>query len=179
MVLARKAELNEYQSPGIAALEVAQVDNNLIVKIGLTGVEVGHVTVGQRVKVHLAKLGAIDGVISKIPVMASNQNQLYLVEVLLSSVKAGDGVFSGQLAHVVIDFSTDDFVYQIPISALNGINDNGEALIVLEPQKSQFILEAFDVFTVDSQYVYTRAKNTDDEINVVTNGWQHLLFSEQ
>lgn len=178
VVLARYSDLAEFQSPGKEVLEVAAISNNLVVKVKLTDNEISFVKVGQTVQVDLPHLGRIKGVISKVPVTSNARGQLYLIEVLLENIKAGQGVVAGQLAQVTIDFATESSVYQVPISALIEIDDTGAAILLTKSRGDKIIRQSFDVLNIDNQSIYLKAQNSHDSIEFVTNGWQQLNISE-
>jgi multidrug efflux system membrane fusion protein len=179
VVLTRFSELAEFQATGNQVLEVAAVENNLVVKVALTDTEVNYVKLGQSVQIHLANLGMISGRISKVPFKSNNQSQLYLVEVTLSKLKAGEGAVAGQLAQVILNFSTDNFIYQVPISALIEIDNNGSAILMIKSKEGEVLNQSFDVLNIDSQYLYIKAQSSNDTLDVVINGWQKLKLGEQ
>lgn len=178
VVLARFAELAEFQSPGREVLEVAAINKNLVVKVKLTDSEISFVKLGQTVDVDLTNIGRVKGVISKVPVTSNTDGQLYLIEVLLEDIKAGQGVVAGQLAQVTIHFATENSVYQVPIGALIEIDENGAAILLTKGGNDNFIRQSFDVLNMDTQSIYLRAQSHNDAIEFVTNGWQQLNVSE-
>ncbi|WP_206483064.1 efflux RND transporter periplasmic adaptor subunit [Thalassotalea sp. G2M2-11] len=178
VVLARHAELAEFQTPGKPILTVAAIDNNLVVKVSLTSREVVFVKQGQEVKVRLPNLGQVDGVISKVPVISNTAGQLYLIEVLLKSMSAGGGVVAGQLAQVEIDVASDKLVYKVPLSALIEIDELGNAILLTKVSDERFIHQSFTVLNMDNQFLYLNANSQNDTLDVVTTGWQQLKVSE-
>lgn len=178
VVLARHGELSEFQSPGKEIVEVAAIENNLVVKVSLTDKEISFVKHGQVVKVRLANLGVVDGVITKIPVVSNTEGQQYLIEVLLKNITAGSGIVAGQLAQVDIDFVTEKFVYKVPLSALVEMDASGQAILLTQVDKDNFLRQAFKVLNVDNQYLYLNAQSQNQAIEIVTSGWQQLNLGE-
>lgn len=180
VVLARFSELGELQSPNNAALEVAASDNNLVVKLGLTDDEIAFVNVGQPVVITLANLGKVDGRISKVPVKSNSTNQLYVVEVLLEKVIAGQGVVAGQLAQVELNLESDKLVYQVPNNALVKMADNGDGIFFTQKNKNSTLQQqAFHVLSIDSQYIYLSAESDNSAVSFVTSGWQQYALTGQ
>lgn len=179
VVLSRFAELGEFQLPGQGIIEVAALDNNLVVKVRLTDREIGNVKLGQQVKVQTYNLGEVDGVISKVPVASNAIGQLYLIEVLLQNMKVNHGVVAGQLAQVNLEFASDTLVYKVPVSALVRTNQDGSAVLLTKIDENQFVRQSFEVLNIDNEFLYLRAQNHNETLDIVTRGWQQLKFSEQ
>ena len=178
VVLARYADLGEFQSMGQQVVEVAAVDDNLIVKMALTDSEISFVSMGQQVQVRLASAGSVTGVISKIPVTVNHNSQLYLVEVLLDQTKVGKGIFSGQLAQVDLQLSTQALIYRVPVSALIEMNSQGSAILLVSKSDGGLTKQPFDIINIDSQFLYLSADVAQEDISIVVNGWQQFQFSE-
>lgn len=179
VVLARYTELGEYQTPGREILQVAALKNNLVVKVALTGSEIGQVSIGQNVAVELPKFGQVTGKVTRIPAMANSKGNLFTVDVLLPDIEHGQGIFAGQLAVVHINTSSSEYVYRLPIGALVGMDDQNRAIVVVKDNDGDNARhQAFDVFKVDSRYVYLSAEQLDNAISVVTHGWQHIRIKQ-
>ena len=176
VVIARYTELGELQSPSQVALKVAALNNNLVVKVALTGEEISLVKLNQPVQVSLAHLGIIEGTISKIPAIADSQTHLFNIEVLLPNINADKPLIAGQLAQIAIHINSRDFVYRLPIAALNGVDQYGKALIALK-DKSNLIQQAFNIYKIDNSYLYLHASESVKPLSVITQGWQHLSLS--
>ncbi|MGL1957598.1 MAG: efflux RND transporter periplasmic adaptor subunit [Colwellia sp.] len=176
VVVARYTELGELQSPSQVALQVAALENNLVIKVALTGEEISLVKLNQAVQVSLAHLGIVEGKISKIPAMADSQSHLFNIEVLLPKMAAGKPLIAGQLAQITIHINSHDFVYRLPIAALNGVNPQGKALVALK-DKGKLRQQAFDIYKLDNSYLYLYATETVKPLSVITQGWQHLSLS--
>ena len=177
IVLKRFTELGELQSPGHDVLQVAALKNNWIIKVALTDNEVGQVRLKQPVTVHLANIGTVAGIISKIPALANNQNNLFTIEVLLPELIQKNGVIAGQMAEVIIDFTEPKSVYRVPVSALVAVDDNGKALIVTQSISNELQQKAFDIYKVDNQFIYLLANSDDQPIQLITQGWQNISFN--
>lgn len=179
IVLTRHTELGELQSPGKEVLQVAALDKNWIIKVALTGLEVSQVSLNQEVQVRLSHLGMVKGIISKIPAIASNTSHLFIIEVLLPTVTLKSGMIAGQLADVIIDFSSKKFVYRLPIEALVAVDENGDALVVVQSEiKNSFEKKSFKIFQLDNSYVYLQANIDDQPLKIITKGWQNFSFTE-
>lgn len=180
VVLERKTELGELQSPGVEVLKVASLQNNWVIKVALTGPEVAQVRLGQKVRVRLQHIGEVSGVVNRIPAIANTDGHLFTIDVLLPELELKRGIIAGQLADVTIDFTTDNVVYQVPISALMSINDQGQALVmVTSALKEQPEQKAFEVFKMDNQFIYLLAENEQDILRIVTTGWQNISLGNK
>jgi RND family efflux transporter MFP subunit len=173
VVVQRNTQLGEFQSPGNIALQVAALTHNLIVRVALTSEEIGLVDLNQKVGVHLPRFGLIEGVISKIPPMANSQSHLFSIEVSLPETIDTQPIIVGQIAQISVHTQSHDFVYRLPIEALNAVNDQGQALIVHE-KNSTLIQQAFSIYKIDNDYVYLSAVEDDLSLQVITQGWNKL-----
>ncbi len=176
VVVARNTDLGELQSPSKVALQVAALDNNLIVSVALTGEEIAFVHVHQKVKVHLAHFGLIDGQISKIPAMADSHSHLFNIEVLLPATRFTRPLIVGQLAQILIYAPSQDFVYRLPIEALNAVDKQGRALIAVE-QHNKPTQQAHVIYKVDNDYLYLQADEYSPSLAVITQGWNKLSLN--
>lgn len=176
VVIQRNTELGEFQSPGSIALQVAALKRNLIVNAALTSEEIGFVRLNQKVKVHIANFGVIEGVVSKIPARSNSRSHLFTIEVLLPKTSFTRPLIVGQLAKILIHAQSYDFVYRLPIEALNAVNEQGQALIALYKNNTP-IQRAFPIYKVDNEYLYLGAAQSDLSLQVITQGWNKLSFT--
>lgn len=180
VVLSLNTQLGELQSPGREVITVAPLTDNMIVKISLTGEEISNVRLNQKVSVELNRLGKIEGVISKIPAIANVNGHLFEIEISLPSLAYQQGVIAGQLAEVVIEFTNENLVYQLPIKALVSISDTGQAFILTKNSINQtFSHQSFDIYQFDNDYVYLVATIDAPTLSVITKGWQNISMDEQ
>jgi len=178
IVLARSTELGELQNPGEEALKVAKLE--WVVKVALTGQEVSQVYLDQKVKVSLNHVGIIEGVVSKIPAIASVGSNLFTIEVLLSKSNIKSGMIAGQFAGVNIAFESDKYVYRLPIAALIAVDEEGKAIFIAQAQESSsFTQHSVEVLQLDSDYVYLKANLSDEPLKVMTKGWQDYSMAGQ
>lgn len=173
VVVKRNTDLGELQSPGAGVLQVATLKNNLIARVSLTGEEISLVHLNQKVKVHLAYTGLVDGKISKIPAIADSRNHLFTIEVALEESSLSKPFVVGQIARILIHAQGQDFVYRLPIEALNAMNDQGQALIAVE-ENNKPTQKAFTLYKIDNDYIYLAAQEYSTAINVITQGWNKL-----
>lgn len=173
VVVKRNTDLGELQSPGVGALQVATLSKNLIARVALTGEEISLVHLGQKVKVHLAYLGLVDGKISKIPAIADSRNHLFMIEILLAETNFSRPLIVGQLARVLIYAQSLDYVYRLPIEALNAVNKQGEALVTVE-NNNKPEQKAFSIYKIDNDFLYLSAQENSAALKVVTLGWNKL-----
>jgi len=81
---------------------------------------------------------------------------------------------------VSIDFSSNNFVYRVPLEALISVDDNGRALVLTKLSSADNTTQqAFDIFKIDNNYVYLIANKSQQTLNVVTRGWQHITLGAQ
>jgi RND family efflux transporter MFP subunit len=173
IVVQRNTELGELQSPGKIALQVAALENNLIVSVALTSEEIGFVSLNQKVKVHIARFGLIEGIISKIPAISNSRSHLFTIEVLLPEASLTRPLIVGHIAQILIHSPSHDYVYRLPIEALNAVNDQGQALILLEKEGNS-LQQAFSIYKIDNDYIYLQAIQSDLPLKVITEGWDKL-----
>lgn len=173
VVLQRFTDLGELQSPGREVLTVAALQNNWVVKVALTGEEISQVSLNQKVKVRLPKLGVVEGEVNRIPAIASTDGNLFIIDILLPQLSLTSGVIAGQLADIQIDISSNDLVYQLPIDALIKVDEQGKAIVMTE-KSNNFEYHSFDIYKVDNNHVYLRADEQSAAFEVVKTGWQHL-----
>lgn len=173
VVVSRNTDLGELQSPGVGALQVATLSNNIIVRVALTAEEISLVHLNQQVKVHLAYSGLVDGKVSKIPAIADSKNHLFTIEVSLEDTDFTKPLIVGQLARILIHSNSQDFVYRLPIEALNAVNEQGQALITIENRN---VLEqhAYTIYKIDNNFLYLIAQQTSAALDVVIQGWNKL-----
>jgi RND family efflux transporter MFP subunit len=173
VVVQRYTDLGELQTPGSTALQVASLTGNLIVRVSLTGEEISLVHLNQKVEVHLAYLGVVDGKISKIPAIADSQNHLFNIEISLEENQITKPFIVGQLARILIYSQTDNLVYRLPIEALNAIDEQGKALITIE-HNNKPVQQAFTIFKLDNDFIYLLAQDNAVTLDVITQGWNKL-----
>ncbi len=173
IVIQRNTDLGELQSPGQTALQIAKLDHNLVVSVALTSEEIGFVKLNQQVKVHIARFGIIEGVISKIPAISNRHSHLFTIEVLLPETSFTRPLIVGQIARIMISAKSDDLVYRLPIEALNSVNDKGQALIALY-KNNMPIQRAFPIYKIDNDFLYLQATQSDLPLQVITQGWNKL-----
>jgi len=175
VVVQRNTDLGELQSPGIKALQVATLVNNLIVSVSLTGEEISLVHLNQKVKIHLAHSGLVNGKISKIPAIANSRNHLFTIEVSLEESDLIKPLIVGQLARILIYTQGQDFVYRLPIEALNAVNEHGQALVTVE-RNNKPEQHAFTIYKIDNNFLYLAAQENSTALSVITQGWNKLLL---
>lgn len=175
VVLQRFTDLGELQVPGKSVLRVAAINDNWVVKVALTGNEISQVRLGQPVTVTLANKGKIAGKIVKIPAMANGDSNLFVIDILLPDLNLFSGAVAGQIADVDIQFSSDDFVYRLPIDALIDINEQGQAIVLTLSENSQeYTHQYFDIHKMDNHYLYLAARPDESDLQVVVRGWQNI-----
>lgn len=181
VVLARYTELGELQSSNQIALQIAAIEKNLVVRVALTAEEVSLVRLQQKIDVNLAQLGLVTGTVSKIPAIADQQSHLFTIEVLLENLAVNQAVV-GQLARVLADVTTDEFTYRLPLEALNSVDNQGRALVmVLEADSTtseNYHQQAFLIQQFSNEYIYLSAQPSSPPLTIVTRGWQHLALIE-
>lgn len=179
VVLSRYSEIGEFQSPGQEAFQIAALENNYVIKVALTESEVNQVYLKQPVQVLLNKIGKTSGVITKVPVIANVDGHLFEIEISLPQLSLKSGLIAGQLAEIVIDFQSENFVYKLPVKALMSVDEQGKALVMTKQTNSnKFEKKAFDIYKLDNNFVYLRANIYDSPLNIVTQGWQNISLSE-
>jgi RND family efflux transporter MFP subunit len=180
VVLARFTELGELQSPSQSALQLAAIDNNLVVRVALPAPEVNLVNLEQKIAVKLAQFGLVTGTVSRIPAIADQQSHLFTIDILLTELKATQ-VVVGQLAHISTQVTTDKFAYRLPIEALNSVDSQGRALIMLKntnASSNKFSQQAFEIKRLSNDYIYLSAQSSSLPLTVITRGWQQLALTK-
>ncbi len=180
VVLARFTELGELQSPNQNALQLAATDNNLVIRVALPAAEVKLLSLEQEIKVNLAQFGLVIGTVSKIPAIADQQSHLFTIEILLADIKATQ-VVVGQLAHIFTEITSDTFAYRLPIEALNSVDSQGRALVMLQDDNksdsNKFSQQAFEIKRLSNDFIYLSAQSNSLPLTVITRGWQQLALT--
>lgn len=182
VVINRFSELGELQSPSQSALNIAAIEDNLVVRVALTATEISLIKLAQSIDINLAPLGRVTGTVSKIPAIADQQSHLFNIEISLSNVKEQQ-VVVGQLAHVETDVITDTFVYKLPIKALNSVDNQDRALIMILDNNSadtqSYHQQAFTIEQLSNEYIYLSAQANAKPLTIITKGWQHLTLASK
>ena len=180
VVLSRFSDIGELQAPNQSILQLAATNNNLVVRVALPAGEVRLVNLKQKITVNLAGFGLVTGTISKIPAIADQQSHLFTIEVLLTDV-AVTQVVVGQLAHISAEVMTKKLAYKLPIGALNSIDNQGRALIMILDVNSaaadSYKQQAFNILKLSNDYIYLSTQASAKPLTVVTLGWQHLAIA--
>jgi len=175
VVTARFSELNELQNPNQAALQIAAINNNLVVRVGLTVEEVSLVKINQQVQVSLLH-EVLTGTVSKIPILGNSQSRLYTVEILFVEQYVKE-ITVGQIVKVAFLLANNTSVYRLPISALNRVDEQGNALITLQlNNKKNYQQKAFAIEEFSNDYIYLKTQQGALPLTVITQGWQQLNF---
>jgi multidrug efflux pump subunit AcrA (membrane-fusion protein) len=181
VVLTRFTELGELQNPSQTALQLAAIDNNLVVQVALPTAEVKLVHLKQKMSVKLAQFGLVTGVVSGIPAIADQQSHLFTIDILLPELRATQ-VAVGQLVYISAKVITDNFVYRLPIEALNSVDNQGRALIMLQDVNvagaDKYSQHAFDINSLSNEYIYLYAQPSSLPLTVITQGWQQLALTK-
>jgi multidrug efflux system membrane fusion protein len=182
VVLTRFTELGELQSPNQHVLKIAAIENNLVVRVALTAAELSFVKLQQKIDINITPLGLVIGSVSKIPVIADEQSHLFTIEILLDHLKVNQ-VVVGQLAHVLTDVITDTFAYRLPLEALNSVDRQGRALIMVlnsdAIEVESYNQQAFTIKQLSNEYIYLSAQPSRLPLTIVTRGWQHLSLENK
>ncbi|PKI15759.1 efflux RND transporter periplasmic adaptor subunit [Colwellia sp. 12G3] len=182
VVLTRFTELGELQNPNQHALKIAAIENNLVVRVALTSAELNLVELNQKIDIHLTSFGLITGSVSKIPAIADQQSHLFTIEILLENLKVNQ-VVVGQLAHVLTDVITNTFAYRLPLEALNSVDNQGRALIMVvdsdTTKAESYHQQAFMIKRLSNEYIYLSAQPSALPLTIVTRGWQHLALDNK
>ena len=181
VVLSRYTELGELQNPNQSALKIAAVEHNLVVRVALTAAEVNLVKLQQRIDLNLTQYGLVTGTVSKVPAIADQQSHLFTIEVLLENLKVNQ-VVVGQLVHVLAEVMTDTFSYRLPLEALNSVDSQGKALVMVldadSTETKSYRQQAFLIKQLSNEYIYLSAQPSSPSLTIVTRGWQHLALIE-
>jgi len=181
VVLTRFSELGELQSPNQSVLQLAALDNNLVVRVSLPATEVNSINLQQKIDINLSAFGNTTGTVSKIPAIANQHSHLFSIEILLTDLTVTQ-VAVGQLARISTTIMTNQLAYRLPIGALNSVDKQGRALIMLKQAGSSdldnFHQQAFTIKQLSNEYIYLSAEADDLPITVITQGWQQLALSK-
>ena len=176
VVLSRFSELEELQTQANPLLEVAALENNLVVEISLTGQEVSDLVLGTFVDVTLHNNTRVKGQVSKIAVLADPLSHLFTVQILLPAINFNNGAISGQIAKVEINILEQGNAYQVPIEALISVDENGKAIVITESIEDikKIHKRSFDVIKLDNHFVYLVPDNNEEIVSFLVRGWQQL-----
>ena len=108
-------------------------------------------------------------------------SHLFSVDFLLNDININK-ISIGSLAEVKVKITTKTLVYKLPIEALNGIDEQDRALVVISENSSNVLKSyrqhAFDIRKISNQYIYLLAQQGASPITVVDNGWQKLIHKK-
>ncbi len=175
VVVERFSELGELQNPNQPVLQVAASDNNLVASVALTAKEIAIVQLNHAVNVHLPYQGNVPGFVSKIPT-TTNSSHSFIVEVMLPEIKVSNQALSGQLVEIDFNIVTAEYAYPLPTSALNSVDEHGNALVVLAQNKDH-VQQSFSVVKLSNDFIYLKADKNSSPLQVITHGWQRLSIS--
>ena len=182
VVLSRFTELGELQNPNKSALQLAATENNLVVRVALTAAEVKLIRLQQIVSIDLAQFGVTTGVVSKIPAMADQQSHLFTIEILLENVNVNQ-VVVGQLAKLSSQITTNIVAYRIPIEALNGVDSQGRAIVMIVKNNAvdanSYEQQSFEIMQLSNEYIYLSTQQGSPTLNIITRGWQQLAITDR
>ncbi|PKG81293.1 RND transporter [Colwellia sp. 75C3] len=182
VVLTRFSELGELQSPNQHVLKIAAIENNLVVRVALTAAELNLVKLQQKIDLNLAKFGVVTGSVSKVPAIADEQSHLFTIEILLDNLNVNQ-VAVGQLVYVLTDVVTDTLAYRLPLEALNSVDRQGRALIMVldadSAEAESYSQQAFSIKQLSNEYIYLSAQPSPLPLTIVTRGWQHLALENK
>jgi len=175
VVLSKDAQLNELQIPGRTVLTVAPLEHNWIVKVALTEAELSQIQLQQMVQVHFNTFD-MSGIVSKIPALADVHSQLFTIEITLPHFQYHSGIAAGQVAKVMFKPHYTQLLYQLPVSALVGVNSSGQAIIFTQSAQSKIpVRRMFELVRLDGSNVYLKTQSQDELLHYVVQGWQHLV----
>jgi RND family efflux transporter MFP subunit len=174
VVLTRFSEVAELQTPNKEALQIAAMNNNVVVRVALTAKEVALIKHNQAVEVNFSG-NIVMGTISKIPLQSNPVSQLYPIEIFLADIDINE-VTVGQVVKVNMSIDSNRYVYRLPIAALNTVNEKGEALITLQlNDKKRYQQKAFTIEQLSNNFIYLSTEQSALPLTVLMQGWQQLV----
>jgi RND family efflux transporter MFP subunit len=181
IVVNRYSSLGELQTPNKIVLNIAALANNAIVSVDLTAEQISIIDRQQKAIINVIEFGEIMATVTKIPASADPLSHLFSVDFLLNNIDINK-ITIGSLAEVKAKVTTKTFVYKLPIEALNGIDEQGRALVVISANSSNelksYKQHVFDIKKISNQYLYLLAQQGASPITVVDNGWQKLIHKK-
>jgi len=173
VVISRFSELAELHNPSQVVLQVAAMEENLVLRVALTSEEVSTLKRNQQAQIDFSQ-GTITGTVSKIALLSDTTSQLYTIEILLAGIKSNE-VVVGQFANAVIKIDSNRYVYRLPMAALNSVNEQGRALITLQlSDKKSYQQKAFNIEELSNDFIYLSTQQSALPLKIVTQGWQKL-----
>ena len=180
VVLSRLSESGELQNPNQPVLQLAALTNNLVARVAITSDEMSWVALNQSVEVSIEGASTVTGIISKIPVIADQQSQLFTIEILLPDVSL-NSIAVGQFVDVIFSTVSDNYTYRLPISALNSVDEQGYAIISIEDENTEssknkptYAKKTLEIIKLTNDYLYLTAEPSSQPLSVIINGWQKI-----
>jgi RND family efflux transporter MFP subunit len=180
VVLSRFSELGELQNPNQSVLQLAALKNNLVARVAITSNEMSWVALNQPVDVSIEGVGTVTGIISKIPVIADQQSQLFTIEVSLPDEDI-NSITVGQFVDVMVSTTSKIYTYRLPIAALNSVDEKGYAIIAIRDENTEtsknkpiYSKKAFKIIKLTNNYIYLNAEPSSQPLSVIINGWQKI-----
>ncbi|GGA84580.1 hypothetical protein GCM10011369_28290 [Neiella marina] len=170
VVVSRLVQPGEQVSSGSPVFSVASTDaKNLVVRLNLTQNEISQVELQMPVVISTPEQQTFNGKIIAISAIADASTGLYEVEIAVDFDQRR--ALPGQWVQASIGVTRQQPSYRIPIVALAAVT-NGEASFVIDSGNG-YELRQFPIIHMDQQSIYIPA--TDNQIRVVTRGWDRLL----
>ena len=147
--------------------ELAAMDE-LVLRIGVSELDVVHLEVGQTVPVHLDAMPGtpLEGTIRRIAPTAERASRLITVEILLPRDAHDQNVRPGFLGRINIPIDERPDVLAVPAAAI-GEDDEGSYVYVVEDERLK--RRAIEVGTTRGQWTEVREGVEEGEIVLATN----------
>jgi multidrug efflux system membrane fusion protein len=83
---------------------------------------------------------------------------------------------------VLVEVMTDTFSYRLPLEALNSVDSQGKALVMVldsnATESKNYRQQEFFIKQLSNEYIYLSAQPSSPPLTIVTRGWQHLVLIE-
>ena len=162
VVIKRSADLGEWAAPGQMILEVAPLNNNLVVEVGVKEDELENLSVGTELTVtSTASQRSFVGEVRTISKTPNLMTGLFEIQVAVQP----EGRFTIGKLYSVNVLGDSVFVFKVP-SHLATIDFNHTAIVKIQDAQSKIRPKRFSVVGLDSEFVYL-AGDKQSSIDVV------------
>lgn len=155
VVLMRTADLGEWVAPGQLVLEVAPIENNLVVSVSVSETEVSNLSYGADVEIVSRSDGkASMASVKKVSATPNVQTGLFSVDLAIEPMS---DMIIGKMFDVSVS-QNNEFVFRIPVE-LASVDFNKTALVKVMDEQNQPALKRFQVVGYDLDNVFVSARD--------------------
>lgn len=149
IVISRALELGEFVAPGQMVLEIAPIEDNLVVDVDVLESELANLTYGADISLHTRNSNrAMTGKVKKLTSTPNQVTGLYRVSL---AVEPFERMTIGTMFNVALEEQLQ-YVFKVP-AHLAKIDFNQTALVKIKSDTGQSVLTRFDIVDFNQDFV--------------------------